>query len=290
MPYFQRDGLLFLSPAQVQDFADHLIAAQPFLGTLAADPSVRGVLGAVDLLAQGALRGEADAAQIDPALNALAGAAEAAAAGRSQPVSWQEFLSGRQPAPGDLRHFVLASTALNFGQIQAASQAIAALKAAARAAGLTPDKGVTVRVTGPVALDNDQLAALSDSATFSTVLCLGLLCFWLIVGLRSLRTVLAVLATLLAGLAACAAFAVRVIGPFNPVSIAFAPLFIGIAIDFGIQFSVRYSAERIAADPVEALRRTARESAPPWRWRRPPPPPASWPSRPRPTWACGISG
>jgi hypothetical protein len=256
--YFQRDGLLFLSVAQVQDFADHLIAAQPFLGTLAADPSIRGVLGAVDLLAQGGLRGEADAAQIDAPLNALAGAAEAAAGGRSRPVSWQEFLSGRQAGPGDRRHFVLASTALNFGQIQAASQAIAALKAAAGAAGLTPDKGVIVRVTGPVALDNDQLAALSDSAVSSTVLCLGLLCFWLIVGLRSPRTVLAVLATLLVGLAACAAFAVRVIGPFNPVSIAFAPLFIGIAIDFGIQFSVRYTAERIAADPIEALRRTAR--------------------------------
>jgi len=256
-PYFRRYGLLFMSPAEVQDFADHLIAAQPFLGTLAADPSVRGVLDAVDLLAQGGLRGEVAAAQIDGPLAGLAQAAEAAGDGRRQPLSWQQFLSGRKPGAGETRHFVLAGAALDFGKLQSASSAIAAIKGAARAAGLTPENGVTVRVTGQVALDNDQLAALSESAAFSTALCLGLLCFWLIVGLRSLRTVLAIVLTLLVGLAACAAFAVRAIGPFNPVSIAFAPLFIGVAIDFGIQFSVRYSAERLNAAPVDAFRRTA---------------------------------
>jgi uncharacterized protein len=256
-PYFRKYGLLLLSTAEVQDFADHIISAQPFLGTLAADPSVRGVLDATDLLAQGALRGEVDSARIDPALNELAKAAEAAAAGRRQPLAWEQFLSGQKPRAGSSRHFVLASTALDFGHIQAASGAIAAVRAAARDAGLVPENGVTVRVTGQVALDNDQLAALSESATFSTALCLGLLCFWLLVALRSVRTVLAIVVTLLAGLVACAAFAVRMIGPFNPVSVAFAPLFIGIAIDFGIQFSVRYSAERLTAAPIEAFRQTA---------------------------------
>jgi hypothetical protein len=257
-PYLRRNGLLLLlSPTEVQDFCDHIISAQPFLGTIAADPSVRGVLGAIDLLAQGALRNEVASAQIDGPLNILADAAEAAAAGRRQPLSWQQFFSGRKPDPGDFRRFVLASTTHNYGQVESASDAIDAVKKAARDAGLTPENGVTVRVTGQVALDNDQLSALSEGATFSAVLCLGLLGFWLVVGLRSLRTVLAVVVTLLVGLVACAAFAVWAIGPFNPVSIAFAPLFIGIAIDFSIQFSIRYEAERITSAPIEALRRTA---------------------------------
>jgi len=262
-PYFRRYGLLFLSPDAVRDFADHLIAAQPFLGTLAADPSVRGVLNAVDLLAQGALRGEVTPAQIDQPLRILADSAEAAAAGRHQPISWQEFLSGQKSDPGDRRRFVLASPALNFGQVQAASAAIEGMRAAAREAGLGPGSGVTVRITGPVALNNDQLAALSESAGISTVLCLGLLAFWLLVGLRSVRTVLAIGITLLVGLVGCATFAVTCIGPFNPVSIAFAPLFIGIAVDFGIQFSVRYSAERITQAAVEAFRHTAGGVGPP---------------------------
>jgi hopanoid biosynthesis associated RND transporter like protein HpnN len=256
-PYFRRYGLLFLSTAEVQDLADHLISAQPFLGTLAADPSLRGVLGAIDLLAQGALRGEVEPAKIDPPLEAVAASAEAALAGRREPLSWQTLLSGRPADPDQLRHFVLARAALQFGQVEAASDAIAGIRAAAAAAHLGPETGVKVRVTGPVALDNDQLAALSEGATVSTVLCLGLLVFWLAIGLRSVRTLAAILVTLIVGLIGCAAFAVRFIGPFNPVSIAFAPLFIGIAIDFGIQFSVRYTAERVGSEPGDAMRRTA---------------------------------
>ena len=34
------------------------------------------------------------------------------------------------------------------------------------------------------------------------------------------------------------------VGALNPISIAFAVLFVGIGVDFGIQFSVRYRAER----------------------------------------------
>ena len=256
-PYFRRYGLLFLSEAEVQDFADHIISAQPFLGTLAADPSVRGVLDSIDLLAQGALRGEVTAERIDQPLDVVATSAEAALDGRHQPLSWQTLLSGQKPPSGGLRHFVLARAVLSYGKVEAASQAIDAIRADARAAHFGPESGVRVRVTGPVALNNDQLSALSESAEFSTVLCLGLLCFWLAIGLRSARVVAAILLTLIVGLVGCAAFAVRMIGPFNPVSIAFAPLFIGIAIDFGIQFSVRYSAERLVAEPIDAMRRTA---------------------------------
>jgi hopanoid biosynthesis associated RND transporter like protein HpnN len=256
-PYFRRYGLLFLPAADVQDFSDHLISAQPFLGTLAADPSVRGVLDAIDLLAKGALAGAVEQSRIDQPLGEVADSAEAALAGRSRPLSWQALFTGRKAQAGGLRHFVLARAVLSYGQVDAASKCLEAIRAAAREAGLTPRAGVKVRVTGPVALNNDQLAALSESAVLSTVLCLGLLCFWLLIGMRSVRTVAAILVTLVAGLAGCAAFAVRFIGAFNPVSVAFGPLFIGIAIDFGIQFSVRYSAERIGAEPTEAMRRTA---------------------------------
>jgi len=262
-PYFRRYGLLLLSTTDVQDFADHVISAQPFLGVLAADPSVRGVLGAIDLLAKGALRGDVEPAKIDAPLGAVADATEAAVAGFRHPLSWQNLLSGRAPEPGELRHFVLARVILNFGQVEAASEAIAAVRAAARDAGLGPGSGVRVRVTGPVALNNDQLAALSQGAVVSTILCVGLLCFWLALGMRSVRTMAAILVTLIVGLVGCATLAVTAIGAFNPVSIAFAPLFIGIAIDFGIQFCVRYASERLAAPEPEAFRRAAAGVGPP---------------------------
>ncbi len=112
--FFRQNGLLFLPKQDVQDFADQIIKAQPFLGTLAADPSLRGVFGSIGLLALGVGHGDIDARDIAPALNGVAQAVEAANAGDYAPLSWQELLSGRKPDPRDLRHVVLAQAALNY--------------------------------------------------------------------------------------------------------------------------------------------------------------------------------
>jgi len=257
-PFFMRNGLLFLPRADVQKFADDMISAQPLLGMLAADQNLRGVFGAIDLMAQGAIRGDIGRAVIDPPLVAVERATQAALAGRRDPLSWQTLLGGRKPDPRELRRFILARPILDYKAVEPGHRAVVAVRASARAEGLESSGGVRVRVTGPVALSDDQFSALSEGAGFSTALSICLLCFWLGLGLRSFPTVSAVLITLIIGLVGCTAIAVRVIGPFNPISVAFAPLFVGIAIDFGIQFSVRYAAEvPRSATPGDALRQTA---------------------------------
>jgi len=45
-PFFERNGLLFLAPEEVQRTTEQLVQAQPLLGTVAADPSARGVFHA----------------------------------------------------------------------------------------------------------------------------------------------------------------------------------------------------------------------------------------------------
>ena len=49
---------------------------------------------------------------------------------------------------------------------------------------------------------------------------------------------------MLMGLALTAAFGLWMVGSLNPISVAFAVLFVGIGVDFGIQYSVRYREER----------------------------------------------
>jgi hypothetical protein len=71
------------------------------------------------------------------------------------------------------------------------------------------------------------------------------------VAVRSAKIIAAILLTLFAGLAITTALAIVVIGTFNVISVAFVPLFVGIGVDFGIQYTVRYRAERHALGDLE---------------------------------------
>ena len=77
--------------------------------------------------------------------------------------------------------------------------------------------------------------------TIVTIL-LVLTIIWL--ALKSAKLITAVFLCLVVGLAMTAAAGLAMVGSLNPISVAFAVLFIGIGVDFGIQFSVRYRAER----------------------------------------------
>jgi len=65
---------------------------------------------------------------------------------------------------------------------------------------------------------------------------------WL--ALKSARLIVAVFLNLFVGLAITAALGLMMVGALNMISVAFAVLFVGLGVDFGIQFSVRYRAER----------------------------------------------
>ena len=244
---------------ELQSFADQLISAQPLLGALASDPSLTGVFGTLDLLAQGAEHGDVPASDLDGPFAAISTAIEAALQGKYAPLSWQTLLSGRNADPRELRHFILVQPVLDYDALQPGERATRVIRAQAVSLGLTPDRGVRVRITGEVALSDAQLSSLSDGAVFSGVLSLSLLCLWLLFGLQSLRLVGAILGTLIVGLVITGGFAAIAVRALNPISVAFAVLFVGIAVDFGIQFSVRYRDERFRADDLgEALRRTGR--------------------------------
>src|SRR5207248_10709407 len=72
---------------------------------------------------------------------------------------------------------------------------------------------------------------------------------WL--ALRSFGIILAVALSLLVGLTITAAIGLAIVGALNLISIAFAVLFVGLGVDFGIQFSVRYRAERFEFDDLK---------------------------------------
>src|SRR5689334_3990592 len=110
--FFVRNGLLFLPLSEVQQTADEMIAAQPLIGALAADPSLRGLFDALSLGLEGVKTGDADMAKLEDPLDAIAQSVEATADGAYRPLSWQNLLTGRDPERRELRRFVLVQPVL----------------------------------------------------------------------------------------------------------------------------------------------------------------------------------
>jgi hopanoid biosynthesis associated RND transporter like protein HpnN len=262
--FFARNGVLFLSVDDLRQNMDQLIKAEPFLGTLAVDPTLRGILGAVSQSLEGVRVKKTTLENLKPALAALANAIDAVEHGQHPSFSWRRLLSGKAPEPSDLRRFVNIQAVLDYADLEPGNKATKAVRATIAKLGLTPDNGVTVRLTGSVPLSDEEFASISDGAAVNGVATIltVLLILWL--ALKQARIILAVLINLAVGLSFTAAVGLAMVGALNLISVAFAVLFIGLGVDFGIQFSVRYRAERFSdRDLRDALEATGRGVAGP---------------------------
>ena len=262
--FFARNGILFQTADKVRRDAADLIKAQPFLGTLAADPTLRGVLGALSQSIEGVGLKKTTLEDLRPAVNAVADALDLVAQGKQPAFSWRRLITGRAPEASELRRFVNIQPVLDFHDLEPGGKATKAIRATTAKLGLTPDRGVTVRLTGPVALSDEEFATVADGAALNGVVTILVVLLVLRLALKQARIILAVLINLAVGLSFTAAIGLRMVGALNLISVAFAVLFVGLGVDFGIQFSVRYRAERYAdRDLHEALQATARGVAGP---------------------------
>jgi hopanoid biosynthesis associated RND transporter like protein HpnN len=248
--FFSREGLLFESQADLKTQLDSLIAGQPFLGPLAADPSLRGLAGVLTTAVQGASAGQARLSDLDRPLGALAGALEGLQAGHPAPFSWRALISGKPPTVRETRQVILVTPVLNFSRLLSGADAIDYVRASAAGLGLDPAHGVRVRLTGAVPLQDEEFATLGDGAgliaTIAGVAILAMLWF----AVHSVRLMGAIVFTMLLGLVCAAAAGLLVFHTYNVISVAFIPLFVGLGIDFGIQISVRFRSEHRAGTTV----------------------------------------
>ena len=257
--FFNHNGLLFLSLPEVQQTMQQLFKAQPFLGALAGDPSLRGVMESLSTALLGIENGQARLADLQAPMSTFADSLSAAASGRTQFLPWRSLVTGAAPRPEEMRRFIEVKPRLNFEALEPGAQASRAIRAQARALGLGPEGGVRIRLTGGVPLSDEEFGTLTDRVwlMMGAMMAGVLATLWL--ALRSARVIFAILLTLMAGLAITMAIGLAAVGVFNIISIAFIALFVGLGVDFGIQFSVRYRSERFhQPDLSKALCHTGR--------------------------------
>ncbi len=244
--FFRRNGLLYLPHKEGEAKTDQLIDAQPFLGALARDPSLRGFAGALGLMA----RGGGEASGLAKPLETITGAIDAAASDKKSDFSWSALFSGTPASVRDKRRFIEVKPVLDFSALEAGAEASDVLRETARKIGLTPENGYRLRLTGEIALQDEEFGTLAEGAARSNLITLFAVLFILWRALRWRRLIVAVMVNMLMGLAMTAAAGLAMVGSLNPISVAFAVLFVGIGVDFGIQFSVRYREERFRDDDL----------------------------------------
>lgn len=243
-PYFRKNGLLYLDVDALYDLSDQLAEAQPFLASLWKDPTLTGLLGLLEKAIEQRDPDGASGVEITPFLENINRIATAQLANQPAQLSWRALMQG--DADGENRtetqnrRFLLVHPSLDFGSLHPASDAMDGIRNLVERLNLIPEAGIRVRLSGSAALEQEELESVEEGMGLAGVLSFVLVMGLLIAGLRQAWLVFSCLATLIVGLIGTAAFAIAALGALNLISVAFAVLFIGLSVDFGIHYTLRY--------------------------------------------------
>jgi len=263
-PWFDQNSLMFPPVPVVQQTMEELSRAQPFLAALSRDPSLRGLADALGYVGRGVRSQAGTFDDFDRPLAVIGDAFSSILAGTPTYFSWRSLLTGMPAQPQELRRFINVKPILDYGDLEPGGKPSAFIRETAKTLGFTPENGARVRLTGLVPLADEEFATVQEGAGLNGGITALIVLFIIWRALKSLRIVLAVALSVVVGLCITAAVGLAMVGALNLISVAFAVLFVGIGVDFGIQFSVRYRAERFEEpDFFAALRRGAQKAGRP---------------------------
>lgn len=258
--FFDRHGLLYLDLDELHELANTLAEAQPFIGTLAEDNSLKGLLSLIKL----AITTEDRELPVDlnPLLEKISKATRAVLDSENYQLSWQQLIFGEDGEILTTQRFMLLKPKLDFAALVPSGAALKSVRTIVEEA-KTQFPDVRIRLTGEVVLEHDELESVRHSATIASIFSLILVCLTLLIGLKSLRLVLITFTVLAMGLALTAGFATIAVGHLNLISISFAVLYIGIGVDYTIQISLRYrELLQLNLTQIQALMEAMRKVAP----------------------------
>jgi uncharacterized protein len=262
--FLRRHGLLFAPTEQVKSFTSQFAQAQALFRVLVSDPSLRGLVRALTFGLAGLNRKMYTLDDMTRPLSMFATTLEHVIAGQPASFSWRELVNRKPPTPSELRRIIQITPVLDYGALEPGHVATSAIRKAAADLKLGSNYQAPVRLTGPIPIQDEEFGTLKENADINAIASLGFLIGILWLALRSARIIIAVLTSIFAGLAITSAAGLWMVGSLNPISVAFAVLFVGIGVDFGIQFSVRYRAERYEVNSLRpALVNAARHAGVP---------------------------
>jgi len=258
LPFFQKNGLLFMPYADLVALHDNLVKAKPVLEDLSASPSVQTLFTSLTSQMDSYMANAPVVPGSQEQLASLTFMLEKLGAGFEQfgkpgggAFSLESFFLG-SGSDGKESAFAKAArmqiiTILpvkDSGSFVPAEKAIAAVRAEIKI--LAADSsfaGVTVGLTGVPVLEYEEMATSKRDITVATILSIVLTIFLLIFAFRGLANAFAAMISLLVAIALSFGMATLVVGHLNILSMVFAVMLIGIGIEYGIQIVLRYQEE-----------------------------------------------
>jgi hopanoid biosynthesis associated RND transporter like protein HpnN len=232
-----RNGLLYQTLPELERITDSLAAAQPLITRIAKEPALAAFADILTSAVDESNKGRS--IELSPVLNGVNTTLEARLNGSPRALSWQTMFSG-EAQKITYRELIIVKPRLDYSQLFPAEQSIAALHAAAERVGITEESAVQLRITGEVALAEEELNSSLRGMEYAGIITFVLVGLVLYFAMRTGGLILNVLVCLLMGLILTATFATAVVGHLNLISIAFAVLYIGLGADFAIHFLLRY--------------------------------------------------
>lgn len=262
--FFEKNGLLFLPVEEVGKIAGQLEAAAPLIEIMAGDPSIRGLTGALETGLAGVKRGQVKLDDAERPFNLISQTVEDVVNKKPATFSWRELVSDKPLTDADRRAFIEFKPKLDYNALEPGKDATDAIRKAAVDLNFAGQYSARVRLTGPVPIANEEYSTVQDGAIVNGVATVLIVLVILWMALHSAKIIFAVFVNLFIGLALTTAVGLMMVGSLNLLSIAFAVLFVGLGVDFGIQFSVRYRSERFKDENLaQALENAASRSAVP---------------------------
>ncbi|CAI3931514.1 MMPL family transporter [Commensalibacter papalotli (ex Botero et al. 2024)] len=253
-PFLVRNGLLFLPPKLLETTLNNIIQAQPFLSSLSADPSARGLFDTLGMVTIGVKEKQIDLAQYNDALNGFADVITENASGRIQPFSWERSLSGKLSELGGKYQLVVAKPKLDLNSIRPSGVSSEILRNAMNNLPYVKSGAVKVYMTGDAQINDEEFSTVLHGMIIGLFVSFVLVAGWLFMAVRTWRLIIPILLLLFIGLDLTTGFASIAVGTLNLISISFAILFVSIAVDFGIQFCVRFRGQdRISKNEKDGL-------------------------------------
>ena len=242
-PFFRHNGLLFLPPDQIERFTGQMTKVKPVIAGLVGDPTLRGLVQVVQDFLGFSKQGFLSLDDMARPLNMAAATLEGIAQGHPAEFSWKALVQG-DARPSELHHYIEVRPVLDHNALEPGGRATAAITEIVNQLGLHTKFGADTSLTGPVIISDNEFAGVQEGIALNSVvtgvIILGIL--WL--ALKSIRLVAAVAVNIAIGLTITAAGGILMVGALNPISLAFAVLFVGLGADFAIQYTVRYREER----------------------------------------------